>query len=116
MDPAYLSKLITDEYVMKILTACYGKSMSTQQLSLKLDIPIAVCYRKMKELSAANLVECEDKILTKKGKWVQLFRSKVKNAYVFIENGKLRVRMELSEVTMPEYEEEIQILNDTLTH
>lgn len=110
MDPQYVSKLITDEYVMKILTACYRRPLSTQYLSLQFDIPIAVCYRKMKELLSAGLVEVEDKKLTQKGKWVKLYRSKVKNAFVFLENGKLRVRMELSEVTNPEYEEEIRII------
>jgi predicted ArsR family transcriptional regulator len=110
MDPNYVSRLITDEYVMKILVSTLNKPMSAQQLALKYEIPIAVCYRKMKELLAADLIQKEKKVLTSKGKWVQLYRSKVKSAYVFLEKGELRVRLELADFETPEMDRSVQVI------
>jgi len=110
MDPTYISKLIMDDYVMKILVATLNRPMSTQQLAFKFGIPIAVCYRKMKELLAADLVMREDKVLTQQGKWVQLYRSKVKGAYVFLEKGDLRVRIELADHENPELDRTVAVI------
>ena len=90
-----LSQILVDNYVMKILTATYYRPKSAQELSVEYNIPIAVCYRKIKELVTLGLLKPEVRILTRKGKWVQLYRSQLKGAYVFIERGKLRLRMEL---------------------
>jgi len=112
MDPAYISRLVTDDYVMKILVATLHHPMSTQQLAFKFEIPLAVCYRKMKELLAADLIVREKKILTQQGKWVQLYRSKVRGAYVFIEKGALRVRLELADHENPEMDRTVSVLAD----
>ncbi|OYT46630.1 transcriptional regulator [Thermoplasmatales archaeon ex4484_6] len=111
MDPKYLSKLLVDDYVMKILMASYSRPMSTQEMSFEFGIPIAVCYRKVRELMAAGLLMKERKILTDQGKWVQLFRSKLKGAYVFLENGSLRVRVELSDEIEPTMDRSVPVIN-----
>ncbi len=110
MDPKYLSQLLVDEYVMKILTASFNKPMSTQQLSLEFGIPIAVCYRKVRELLAADLLKKDKKVLTSRGKWVQLYRSKLKGAYVFLERNELRVRLELADIDQPEMDGTVDVL------
>ncbi|MEA3559807.1 MAG: hypothetical protein U9R75_11190 [Candidatus Thermoplasmatota archaeon] len=110
MDPAYVSRLITDEYVMKILVSTLKRPLSAQQLALKYDIPIAVCYRKMKDLLAADLIQKDEKTLTSRGKWVQLYRSKLKGAYVFLEKGELRVRLELADIENPEMDRSVKVI------
>lgn len=112
MDPKYLSKLLVDEYVMKILMASLKTPRSTQELSLEFGIPIAVCYRKVKELMAANLIMKEKKVLTSQGKWVQLYRSKLKSAVVFLEKGELRVRVELCDTHEPEMDRTVPVLQE----
>ncbi|MEA3558341.1 MAG: ArsR family transcriptional regulator [Candidatus Thermoplasmatota archaeon] len=101
-----------DEYVMKILMASFNTPMSTQQLSLEFGIPIAVCYRKVRELLAADLISKEKKVLTPRGKWVQLYRSKLKGAYVFLEKNELRVRLELADIEQPEIDATVEVLPD----
>ena len=96
MDALNASKLLTDEYVMKILAATFKEPKSAQELSLRFKIPIAVCYRKIHELEAVGLLECVDRVLTREGKRVRLYQSQVINAYMFFQKGKLRVKLELS--------------------
>jgi len=110
MDPKYLSQLLVDEYVMKILMASFNRPMSTQQMSLEFGIPIAVCYRKVRELMAADLLYKETKVLTQQGKWVQMYRSKLKGAYVFLERNALRVRLELADTNTPELDSAVMVI------
>jgi len=107
----HLSQVLVDDYVMRILTATYYRPKSAQELSIEHNIPIAVCYRKIKELVALGLLKPEVRILTQKGKWVQLYRSQVKGAYLFIEKGKLRVRLELVTGKGAEIDRTIPILS-----
>jgi hypothetical protein len=90
------SRLLADEYVMKILSASFKTPRSAQELSLKFDIPIAVCYRKIKELQAVGLLKCVDRFLTREGKWVRLYQSQLVSAFVFYEKDKLRVKLQLA--------------------
>ena len=96
MDPIEASKIITDEYAAKILVATYKKPMTAIELSRDLNIPIAACYRRLKELESMKLVACIERRLTRKGKRISVYQSLLKNAYIFFENGKIRVRFEFS--------------------
>ena len=58
------SKLLTEEYSAKILLALMGRPKSALELSDKLDIPIAACYRKINLLESAGLICCEERKLT----------------------------------------------------
>jgi DNA-binding Lrp family transcriptional regulator len=98
MDPIVVSRLISDEYVLKILAATFREPKSAQELSLKFDIPIAACYRKIRELENAGLLKCTARILTQQGKRVKLYRSQVVNAYIFFEKNKLKVKLELASI------------------
>lgn len=90
------SRLLADEYVVKILAASFSTPRSAQELSLKFDIPIAVCYRKIKELQAVGLLKCVDRFLTRDGKWVKLYQSQLVTAIIYYERNKLRVKLELA--------------------
>lgn len=96
MDPLEASRLITDEYSAKILVATYKRPKSAIELSREYGIPIAACYRRIHALEAAGLIRCTERALTQKGKRISLYLSQLKNAYIFFENGKIRVRFQLA--------------------
>jgi predicted transcriptional regulator len=95
MDPLQASQLLTDEYSAKILLATFKRKLSAQEISQRYGIPIAACYRKIRVLEDTGLLECVDRVLTQKGKRKNLYTSRLKNAYVFFEHGKLRVRFHM---------------------
>src|SRR5439155_904971 len=96
MDPLEASRLVTDEYSAKILVATFKKAKSAIDLSREYGIPIAACYRRIHALERAGLIRCTERALTQKGKRISLYMSQLKNAYIFFENGRLRVRFQLA--------------------
>lgn len=103
MNPLEASQLLTDEYSAKILLATYKRSISAQEISSKYGIPIAACYRKIRILEEVGLIECVDRILTQKGKRKNLYTSRLKEAFIFFENGKLRARFHLATGTIKDF-------------
>jgi len=99
------SKILADEYTLKILAGSFKEPKSVQELSTKFNIPIAVCYRKIHDLETSGFLECVDKILTQEGRRVKLYRSQLKGAYIFFEHGKLRVHLSLTSVPRIEFDE-----------
>jgi predicted transcriptional regulator len=96
MDPLEASRIVTDEYSAKILVATFKRPRSAIELSREYGIPIAACYRRIHALENAGLVRCVERALTQKGKRISLYLSQLRNAYIFFENGRLRVRFQLS--------------------
>jgi len=84
-----------DTYAAKILVACSRKPKHALELSAKLNIPIAACYRRIHALEKASLLKAVDRALTQQGKRIVLYQSQLKNAYIFFEGGKLRVRFQM---------------------
>ena len=105
MKPLDASKLLSDEYSVKILAATFREAKSAQEMSARFDIPIAACYRRIKELEGAGFLKCTARILNQKGKRVKLYRSQVRGAYFFYDRGRLRARLELSRPDKPEIDE-----------
>ena len=95
MDPIDACRLIMDTYAAKILVACSRKPKHALELSQSLDIPIAACYRRVHVLEKAGLIKPVDRALTQQGKRIALYQSQLKNAYIFFESGKLRVRFQM---------------------
>ncbi|HHT75890.1 MAG: ArsR/SmtB family transcription factor [Methanomassiliicoccaceae archaeon] len=95
MDMLKTTQLLTDEYSVKILTATVRKARSAQEIAHRFGIPIAACYRRIKELEAAGLLVCQERRLSQQGKRVSYYISMLKNAYVFFEDGHLRVKFQL---------------------
>ncbi|MEM2943709.1 MAG: winged helix-turn-helix domain-containing protein [Methanomassiliicoccales archaeon] len=89
------SQLLTDEYAIKILVATARISRSAQEISEKFGIPIAACYRRIRDLQNVGLLECTERKLTQSGKRVGFYKSTLKNAYLFYENGKFRVKFQV---------------------
>jgi len=112
MNAAEASKIIADEYAAKILAATYTIPKSALRLSHDLDIPIAACYRRIRMLENANLIRCEQRILTQKGKRMSVYLSNLKNAFIFLEQGKLRVRFELKSGRIEDFDAVPETLTD----
>jgi len=90
-----VSQLLTDEYSVKILVATVRQPRSAQDIASKFGIPIAACYRRIKDLESAGLLVCQERRLSQQGKRVSFYISMLKNAYVFFEDGHLRVKFQL---------------------
>ena len=54
-DPVKISNLITDRYALEILMYMYKKPKSIQDISSNFGIPIAVCYRRVRQLKKSDI-------------------------------------------------------------
>jgi hypothetical protein len=95
-NPIMISNLISDKYVSKILMSTYKKPKSVQKISASYGIPIAVCYRKVRQLERLGFMTCVGDKLNGNGKRVKLYQSQIVNAHFFMEKGKFRARVQLS--------------------
>lgn len=95
-NPVKISNLISDKYVSKILMSTYKKPKSVQTISATYGIPIAVCYRKVRQLEDLGFLRCIGDKLNGNGKRVKLYQSQIVNAHFFLEKGKFRARVQLS--------------------
>lgn len=97
------SRLLTEEYSAKILLATMGRAKSAFELSEKLGIPIAACYRKINLLVSAGLLYCEERKLTRAGKRVNLYKAKVKNARITFEKYCIKATIDMIDGTTEDY-------------
>jgi len=84
---------ISDQYSIRILRATLHRPLDAITLSTQLGIPIAVCYRRIRELEKLGLIKKEGRRLTSKGKWITLYKANVKNAEVKMVNGKIVLKL-----------------------
>ena len=80
MDVLEAGRLLTDGYALRILAAVSYKSKGAQEVSEEYNIPIAACYRRIKELEKAGLIVKSGRILNQKGKRVSIYSSMLKSA------------------------------------
>jgi hypothetical protein len=95
-NPVKISNLISDKYVSKILMSTFKVPKSVQAISATYNIPIAVCYRKVRQLEDLGFLRCTGTKLNGNGKRIKLFQSQIVNAHFFLERGKFRARVQLS--------------------
>jgi len=110
MDPRHLSKLLADEYSVKILSASFRSPRSANYLSMKFDIPIAACYRRIKALEEVGLLKPVERVFTKFGKWVWTYQSNLKYANLVLEDGRMKMYLELADRESPEQRTEWEVL------
>ncbi|MCJ7606383.1 MAG: hypothetical protein MUO94_00865 [Thermoplasmata archaeon] len=96
MNAYELSKLLIDEYSAKILTYARDRPRSIQDMCGKLDIPLTLGYRRVNSLLSEGLVTCEGRVLTQSGKWTKLYLSQVKRAYIYFDDGQVRLKFEMN--------------------
>jgi hypothetical protein len=68
------------------------------------DIPIAACYRKIKSLKNAGLLKSDNNDYSEFGKRTSRYASQLKKAYVYFVDGKMKLRVELSNDMMKYFE------------
>ncbi len=90
MQALELSQAVLDPYTVRILLGTSHGSASALDLSRRFGIPIAACYRRIRELERIGLVYCERALPSRNGKGLQLFRSRLKSVRVVLEEGQLR--------------------------
>jgi len=95
MEPLQLSQTVMDEYAARILMGTFEGPVSALELSRRFGIPIAACYRRIKELEGLGLVYCERELPSRNGKGLQLFRSRLMSVRITLEDGNLRARVEI---------------------
>jgi predicted transcriptional regulator len=103
------SRLITEEYSAKILLATVGKPKCAYELSDKLGIPIAACYRKIKLLEDSGLLFCAERRLTQEGKRIGFYKSNIKNAQILFERNKVRAKIEMIDGTTQDASYDIDV-------
>ncbi|MBC7108555.1 MAG: helix-turn-helix transcriptional regulator [Methanomassiliicoccales archaeon] len=89
------SRIIMDEYCVKILSATLDEPRTAIDLSRQMNIPIAACYRRIRMLQKNGLLRCKEKKLTVEGKYIAAYESLLKRAHILYENGRVRARLEM---------------------
>jgi DNA-binding Lrp family transcriptional regulator len=93
MDPFDTFRLLLDEYSSKIVQLTGPRAMNAIELSDELGIPIAACYRRIRALKDAGVIQEEDKVVSVGGKMVAAYRSMVESAEVMLQDGRLKVQI-----------------------
>ncbi len=88
-------ELLSDDYIPDILSSTHIKAKSAKEISKINDIPIAVCYRRINKLVDLGLLEKEERPLTQEGKRVWTYKSNLKEAHIFYEEGKVKAKFEM---------------------
>ena len=68
-----LIEVLGNKYNTDILSAT-TEPKSAQDLSDELDVPIATCYRRIDELEAVGLLQCEGRQLSEEGRRTNVYR------------------------------------------
>lgn len=101
--PVNILNLISNRQVSKILVSTYKIPKSVQSLSRINDIPIAACYRKVRDLEELGFLRCVESKLNQNGKRVKFYQCQIINAHFFLEKGKFRARVQLSSGVVDDY-------------
>ena len=88
-----LSQILGDEYYVKILTATASTPKNALQLSEEHDIPLAVCYRKIKYLETEGLLVGIDNMIGEKGKKTKKYLSQLKGASITLQDGRIMTKL-----------------------
>jgi len=95
MDDLDLAQIMMDEYNMKILAATSHKAKSARELAFLFDIPMASCYRKIKELLGAGLLKLDSTELSSDGKRYNVYRSEINCITMVYERGQMRLKIDM---------------------
>jgi len=69
-------EVLGNKYNPEILDAA-SEPKSAQELSEELDVPIATCYRRIDELTEANLLELHDRPLSEEHRRIKVYRRSI---------------------------------------
>ena len=69
------------------------RPLHAAELSDIVGIPLAACYRRIRQLKEAGLIREETKVQSDGGKSVSAYKSTVESAEVILTDGRLRIQM-----------------------
>ncbi len=107
-----LSQTVLDPYSARILLGTCRGAVSALDLSHRFGIPIAACYRRIRQLERIGLVYCERALPSRNGKGLQLFRSRLKSVRVILEEGQLKAVIILEDGESSHATEQVLRLNE----
>ncbi|WP_101296529.1 winged helix-turn-helix domain-containing protein [Halegenticoccus soli] len=90
-------EVLGNKYNAEILRAA-SEPLSAQELSDRLGVPIATCYRRINELTETELLELHDQPLSEEHRRVKVYRRSVDAVHISFERGlsvELEVRTEV---------------------
>ncbi|GAB3318195.1 ArsR family transcriptional regulator [Haloplanus rallus] len=93
MDGTEMLRVLGNEYNPQILSFAH-EPRSAQELSDELDVPIATCYRRIEELTDANLLEHHDRVLSDERRRVNVYRRNIEEVVVNFSEGEVSVDVE----------------------
>jgi predicted transcriptional regulator len=93
MDGTEMLRVLGNEYNPQILSFAH-EPRSAQELSDELDVPIATCYRRIEELTDANLLEHHDRVLSDERRRVNVYRRNIEEVVVNFSDGGVSVDIE----------------------
>src|SRR3989442_3819598 len=96
MEGQQLTQTIMDAYSARILLGTFERPASAIELGRRFGIPIAACYRRIKQLEGLGLLYGERAEPSRNGRGLQLYRSRLRSVQIAIEDGKLRARIVLT--------------------
>lgn len=79
-------QVLGNKYNAEILSAA-SEPKSAQELSDELDVPIATCYRRISELTDADLLELHDRPLSDEHRRIKVYRRNVKAVHLTFDRG-----------------------------
>ena len=79
-------EVLGNKYNPEILDAA-SDPKSAQELSDQLGVPIATCYRRINELTEADLLELHDQPLSDEHRRIKVYRRRVDGVNIDFENG-----------------------------
>ncbi|WP_129115108.1 helix-turn-helix domain-containing protein [Halegenticoccus tardaugens] len=85
-------EVLGNKYNAEILSAA-SEPLSAQELSDRLGVPIATCYRRINELTETDLLELHDQPLSDEHRRIKVYRRNVDAVHVTFEHG-LAVELE----------------------
>ena len=86
-------RVLGNEYNAEILEAAY-EPRSAQDLSEALDVPIATCYRRIEELTDAELLQLHDRPLSDQHRRINVYRRSVDEVTVQFDEDNASVYVE----------------------
>lgn len=89
-DAAEVVRTLGNKYSAEILGAT-NETRSAQELSDRLDIPIATCYRRIEELTEIGLLSLEDSVLSEERRRVDVYRREVDQVTVDFGDGQFDI-------------------------
>lgn len=93
VDSVELLRVLGNKFSAEILQAA-EEPKSAQELSDELDIPIATSYRRIEELTDAELLELQGKEFSDEGRRTQVYRRNVDTIRIEFGDGNIEFRIE----------------------